>query len=156
MNVGISLGSAAVSALLGRQIMTQAISDASYSIYSSIGEVFYYTTSVDKVLSELDIGNKIKTMDLLCKDLSSNKLYSDEKDSTINFCLDNLHDMIIRIREDLRQISHKIKCHKTKYFNKIRSVDVKEQLNNLKLHSKLLDQRYDLFIKTLNVSNFIK
>lgn len=156
MNVGISLGSAAVSALLGRQIMTQAISDASYSIYSSIGEVFYYATSVDKVLAELDIGNKIKTMDLLCKDLSNNKSYSDEKDSTINFCLDNLHDMIIRIREDLRQISCKIKSHKTKYFNNFRSVDVKEQLNNLKLHSKLLDQRYDLFIKTLNVSNFIK
>jgi hypothetical protein len=160
MNIGLSLGSAAVSALLGRQIMTQAISDASYSIYSSIGEVFYYTTSVDKVLSELDIGNKIKTMELLCKDLTAVTKSQGEKvhsrETAINFCLDNLHDMIIRIREDLRQISSIIKNHKDKYFTNWRSVDVKQQLYNLKLHSKLLDDRYDLFIKTLSVTGVIK
>ena len=45
MNIGLSLASTAATALLGRQIMTQAISDASYSIYSSIGEIFYYIPS---------------------------------------------------------------------------------------------------------------
>ena len=64
--------------------------------------------------------------------------------------------MIIRIREDLRQISSIIKNHKEKYFTNWRSVDVKQQLYNLKLHSKLLDDRYDLFIKTLSVTGSIK
>ena len=60
--------------------------------------------------------------------------------------------MIIRIREDLKQISIIIKNHKEKYFNSWRSVDVKEQLNNLQLHSELLDARYDLLVKTLNIT----
>ena len=102
MNIGLSLASTAATALLGRQIMTQAISDASYSIYSSIGEIFYYTSYVDKSLCQLDIGNKIKTMELMCKDISQ----LDKLDSaSVNYCLENLHDMIVRIREDLKQIN---------------------------------------------------
>ena len=69
MNIGLSLGSAAMSALLGRQILSQAITDASCSIYSSVGEVFHHTGSIDKVLCELDINNKVKTIELLCNQL---------------------------------------------------------------------------------------
>ncbi len=153
MNIGLSLASTAATALLGRQIMTQAISDASYSIYSSIGEIFYYTSYVDRSLCQLDIGNKIKTMELMCKDISE----LDKLDSaSVNYCLENLHDMIVRIREDLKQINSIIKLHKEKYFNNWRSVDVKEQLNNLRIHTQLLDQRYDLLVKTLNITNNIK
>ena len=57
--------------------------------------------------------------------------------------------MIIRIREDLKQIGLQIEKHKLKYFNKWRTVDVKRQIYNLKLHSNLLDRRYDLLLKTI-------
>ena len=60
MNIGLSLGSAAMSALLGRQIVSQAITDASSTIYTSVGEVFHHTSSIDKVLCKLDINNKVK------------------------------------------------------------------------------------------------
>ena len=92
-------------------------------------------------------------MELMCKDI--NKF--DKLDSaSVNYCLENLHDMIVRIREDLKQINSIIKSHKEKYFNNWRSVDVREQLNNLKIHTQLLDQRYDLLVKTLNITNNIK
>ena len=42
-----SIGANVVSTLIGRQIMTQAISDASGSIYTSIGDIFYYSNSID-------------------------------------------------------------------------------------------------------------
>lgn len=153
MNIGISLASTAATALLGRQILTQAISDASYSIYSSIGEIFYYTNYVDKSLCQLDIGNKVKTMELMCKDMAKLEKLNSE---SVNYCLENLHDMIVRIREDLKQINSIIKVHKDKYFNNWRSVDVKEQLSNLRIHTQLLDQRYDLLVKTLNITNNVK
>ena len=64
--------------------------------------------------------------------------------------------MILRIREDLKQIGQQIEKHKTKYFNKYRSVDVKPQIYHLKLHSSLLDRRYDLLVKTLDITNMIR
>ena len=151
---GLTIGANVVSALLGRQIMSQAISDASGTIYTSIGDIFYYSNSVDKVLCELDIGNKIKTMELLTKEFSTVKEINNE--DAINYCLENLHDMIIRIREDIKQISAKIKDHKKKYLNNWRTVDVKNQIYNLKIHTHLLDKRYDLLVKTINVTNVLR
>lgn len=197
MNIGLSIGTNIVSALLGRQILTQAISDASSTIYTSVGEIFYYVTYVDKVLYELDIINKIRTMELLCKNINNrydplnkmenrvicnnepldlnalanlrrdssggistgivpyNPAINNVVDEALCTCLDNLHDMIIRIREDLNQIRSKIEFHKSKYFNYWRSVDVKPQLVNLRLHSKLLDDRYDLLLKTMSIYKII-
>ena len=85
MNIGISLGSAALSAILGRQILTQAITDASASIYSTVGDVFHHTASIDKVLCQLDIENKVKTIELLCNSLPSD-LKKEGDESAINFC----------------------------------------------------------------------
>tara|TARA_Y100001958_G_C20968310_1_gene364347 strand:+ start:16 stop:498 length:483 start_codon:yes stop_codon:yes gene_type:complete len=154
MNIGISMGSAAVSALLGRQIVSQAITDASSSIYSSIGDVFHHTHSIDKVLYSLDINNKVKTLELLCNSLPSKEIDS-ANENAIDFCLENLHDMILHIREDLAQIKKMIEYHKSKWFSSMRSLDVRVQLKNLDLHTKLLDSRYELFIKTLTVYDLL-
>jgi hypothetical protein len=155
MNIGLSLGSAAMSAILGRQILSQAITDASTSIYSSVGEVFHHTGSIDKVLCQLDIKNKVRTIELLCNSLPA-ELKKDDDESAINFCLENLHDMVIRIREDLKQIKAKIDYHNSKWFTGWRSLDARAELANLKLHTNLLEERYDLFIKTQTISNMYK
>lgn len=151
---GLTIGANVVSALLGRQIMSQAIADASGTIYTSIGDIFYYSNTVDKVLCELDIGNKIKTMELLTNQFSSVKNLDNA--TAIHYCLENLHDMILRIREDLKQIGLRISEHKKKYFSNWRTVDVKCQIYNLKVHSSLLDKRYDLLVKTINVTKLLK
>lgn len=157
MNIGLSLGSAAMSALLGRQILSQAITDASCSIYSSVGEVFHHTGSIDKVLCELDINNKVKTIELLCNQLPKTiKEDTGANETAINFCLENLHDMVIRIREDLKQIKSKIDYHNSKWFVSWRSLDARKELSNLKLHTKLLEERYDLFVKTQTISNMFE
>ena len=102
MDAGIAIGANVVSALIGRQIMSQAISDASGSIYSTLGDIFYYSTNVDKVLHELDIANKLSTMELLIKELNQCVHFIDE--DSVHQSLENLHDMIIRIREDLKRV----------------------------------------------------
>lgn len=154
MDAGITIGANVVSALIGRQILSQAISDASGTIYSSLGDIFYYSANVDRVLCELDIANKLVTMEFLIKELNANCGCIDEE--SIHTCLENLHDMILHIREDLKQIRQQIEKHKTKYFSKYRSVDVKSQIYNLKLHSKLLLDRYDLLIKTIELTSLVR
>ena len=56
------VGSGVISALIGRQILSQAISDASYTIYGSISDIFYYSSRVDRVLLSLDVKQKIKRL----------------------------------------------------------------------------------------------
>ena len=65
--------------------------------------------------------------------------------------LESIHDMIIKIREDLKNINVKILKHKDKWFNKWRSIDVKTELVNLKLHCNVLDKRYSLMTQSLKI-----
>ena len=83
MDAGITIGANVVSALIGRQILSQAISDASGTIYSSLGDIFYYSADVDKVLSELDIADKLLTMELLIKELNSHSDCFDEQSTKL-------------------------------------------------------------------------
>ena len=138
-----------VSALIGRQIMTQAITDASSSIYSTLTGLLYYSNDIDNLLSELDLGNKIKILEQLTKELNNYK----NKNTVVDMSLEHLHDMIIRIREDLKIIQKKLSNHKQKYFNKWRKVNCKKELANLTRHSNILDQRLELLFKSLEFTN---
>ena len=141
------VGSGVISALIGRQILSQAISDASYTIYGSISDIFYYSSRVDRVLLSLDVKQKIKTVESVCKILEK----KEKNNILITNSLESIHDMIIKIREDLKNINIKIEKHKEKWFNKWRSIDVKKELNFLKLHCNILDQRYNLMTKSLKI-----
>ena len=141
------VGSGVISALIGRQILSQAISDASYTIYGSIGDIFYYSSRVDRVLLSLDVKQKIKTVESVCKILEK----KEKNNRLIIESLESIHDMIIKIREDLKNINVKILKHKDKWFNKWRSIDVKTELVNLKLHCNVLDKRYSLMTQSLKI-----
>lgn len=141
------VGSGVISALIGRQILSQAISDASYTIYGSIGDIFYYSSRVDRVLLSLDVKQKIKTVESVCKILEK----KEKNNKLIIESLEGIHDMIIKIREDLKNINVKILKHKDKWFNKWRSIDVKTELVNLKLHCNVLDKRYSLMTQSLKI-----
>ena len=141
------VGSGVISALIGRQILSQAISDASYTIYGSISDIFYYSSRVDRVLLSLDVKQKIKTVESVCKILEK----KEKNNKLIVNSLESIHDMIIKIREDLKNINIKIVKHKDKWFNKWRSIDVKNELNSLRLHCNILDQRYNLMTQSLKI-----
>ena len=107
--VGISLSTNVISAIIGKQLFCQAINDASNSIYGSLSSIIYYNDDIHDILLKLDIKNKIKNIELLIQKINrSNEL--------INKCIENLHDIILQIREDIKQIDIKIKNHKDLYF----------------------------------------
>ena len=75
-----------ISMLIGRQIMTQAISDASNNIYNSLTNLIYYSSDVDSILNELDLGNKIKILEELTKVLNNYK----KKNTLIDMALEHM------------------------------------------------------------------
>lgn len=141
---GVTLTRGVVSALIGRQILTQAISEASGSIYGSISSIFNYNTNMDELLQQLDIKERIKNVDSLINQISINN-------ETVTSCIQGLHEIIILIREDLKQIDIKIKKHKEKYFSSWRSLGCSKEKKNLIIHSNLLDKRLDYLIKALSI-----
>lgn len=130
--------------LIGQQIFSKAITDASDSIYISALNIYNYNENIDDIIKCLDIQERIKTVNLLIKDIK-------EYNNIISNCILNLHDIILLIREDLKQINIIIENHKKKYFSNWRVLDCKKQVKNLKLHSLILDKRFDYLIKSLDI-----
>ena len=145
--IGLSISSNVISALIGRQLFSQAISDASNSIYGSLSSIIYYDNNIDEVLNKLDIKNKIKNVELLLSGIKSDNLI-------INRCIEGLYDIIIDIQGDIKQIDIKVKNHKNLYFSSWRYLNCSNLLNNLKTHSCILDNRLDFLIKSLNVLKY--
>ena len=145
------IGSKVVVSLIERQIATQAISEASTIIYTTIANMFY-CNNVHRVIMELDVVQKIKTLEDVCNMLTSENL-DENKNNVINVCLDSIHDMIIKIREDLKNINIKLEKHKYRYFNTWRSPRVSKELKNLQTHCSILDQRYLLLVNSVRLFN---
>jgi len=119
---------------------------------------------VIKVIQELDIDRRLNMVQTVLNafnskskndkntklnDMEKKQIFeivgkeTDLNDDPIRLCLDYLHDIIQQIHLDLSTINEKIVRHNTKWFNAWRTLNIKPLLENLKLHSNLLDKRFD-------------
>lgn len=143
--IGLALTSNVISTFIGKQVLGKAISDASGSIYTSIGSIFGFNKKINETILKLDIKERIKTINSLTKDVDN---YSE----AIEKCLNSIHDIIIEIKQDLMIIEKKIKNHKNKYFSGWRKLNCNKELKNLIIHSDLLEKRLEYLLKGLQIA----
>ena len=136
-----------VTTLIGNDIVAKAISDVTTNIYNLLYNIVDNRDPVlDKTIEELDIKVQIQTINSMI-----NNITPELKTEAISLSLHHLHDIICKIREDLKIISNILIQHSEKYFSYFRSVDYKRELKELKNHKKILDTRLDLFVKLIKV-----
>ena len=138
-----------LSTLIGNDLMTKAISDSANTIYNLLyGLVEFQDPKLERTLEELDVKEQVRTVETLIRNLHKERI-----SESINLCLEQLHEIICRIREDLKQISVNMDNHKTKWLYSYRPVDNNIQIINLKKHKHILDQRLDMFMKVFRVES---
>ena len=141
-----------VSTLIGSDILTKAISDSAGTIYNLLyGLVDNGDPELDRVLDELDVHAQMKCVDSLTQTLDSNTITK-----TLHLCLEQLHEIICRIREDLRQIRSNMEIHRNRYFSSYRRPQNIDQIQNLRRHKHTLDLRMDMLIKVIQIEQLPK
>ena len=143
----LAITTGTVSNFIGKQIIGQAINDASSSIYGSVKSIFNYNSKIDLFIKELDINEKIKRIGSLINNI-------DTCNNVISDCLNSIHEIIIQIREDLKIIDLKIKKHRKKYFSRFRKFNYLKELNKLKIDNTILESRLDYLIKSLKLTKY--
>lgn len=158
-----------VSTLIGNDIMTKAISDSASTIY---GLLYGFTDITDvelkSLMDNLDIREQVRTVESILQTMLpqiNNKsknahhagdTYSQLPSHPISISLEGLHEIICKIREDLKQIQHNIDEHKKTYMYYITKPNHRTQIHNLKLHKKILQERLDMFMKVLQVEQLLQ
>ena len=144
---GIIITGQLVSSIIGKDLVTKAITDSANSIYKLIyGIVDYKDLSIESYIYELDIQNKINIVELLLSEIEEHNL-----SKLVMTSLSGLHDIILNIREDLKQISIIISNHIEKYLSSWRTIDTSIQIKQLTRHVKILDSRLDMLMKILSI-----
>ena len=136
-----------LSQFIGKQIIGQAITDASSSIYQSLRSVYNHSHKIDAALSRLDIQHKIQTVETL---IGSIQTYN----SSIEHCLSSVHDIIVSVKEDLKRIEQKILLHRKKYFSRWRKLSCSKEMKSLTLHSEIIDKRLDYLLKAVKIEHY--
>ncbi len=136
-----------VSTLIGNDILTRAISDTANTIYHLLyGLVDLQDPILEKTIDELDVKAQIKCVESIIGNLDKSRVTS-----SLNISLEHLHEIICRIREDLRHINVNFEKHTQKYFYSYRRIDNSLEIINLTRHKKILDQRLEMFMKIFTI-----
>ena len=137
-----------ITATIGKHLLSKAITDSSSSIYSSLSSIYFYSKHTDSIIKELDIKNKLRTIESVCESL--NQI---DNIKTIETCLESVHKIMLSIKCDLKIINKKLAKHEKKYFTGWRSLNLKNEIHQLKLHCSILDKRYELLANTMTILN---
>ena len=134
------------SLLLGKDLVTKAISHTSTNIFTEIDTVLADGDFVFKsLLEDLDINSKLDIINSFVNDIE-HQIQSD----TIKMALKYLHDILEKIKLEMENIRKEIEEHKQKYFYYLRTPSYKDIIKKLILHIKILDERFNLLIKLIN------
>ena len=137
------------SLLIGKEVMTQTITTSTKNIYSGIEKIITNeNTEFNQVLDKLDINTKLDIINSFIKEMEcSNKLFSD----TTRKALKYIENILKIIEVEISNINLEIEDHKKKWFNRFRTSNCREMINNLVNHVKILDDRFELLIKFINI-----
>ena len=125
-------------------IKNEIIHDTAKEIYGYVSDIYHHNEpELNIALEELDIVKKIELIEVIFTQYSSDSLGNDTQVLTLN----NLHDISIKIKEELEEIKKDLKEYDKLYFKWFRSTPYLNKLKNLKRHCKILNERLDLFTK---------
>ena len=140
----------ALSSLIGKEMITRVIKETANSAYGAMYS-FVDHPEINKVLKELDTKAVLKKTENLIKNININDI-----NETIHIILNQLHQIICEIIDDLSKINHSLNKYKQKWFKMIRRADYKPYLKKLKLDHKILDKRLKSLFDVIQIKQVFK
>lgn len=137
------------SLLIGKEVMTQTITTSTKNIYSGIEKIMTNeNTEFNQVLENLDINTKLDIINSFIKEMAnSHNLLSETTRKSLKY----IENILKIIEVEISNINLEIEEHKKKWFNRIRTSNCRTMINNLVNHVKILDNRFELLIKFINI-----
>ena len=109
---------------------------------------------MEKYINNISIHNsKINKEKQLLNNIKEDNIKEDnikEDGLVIDKCLEGLKEILDKLEKELKEIEENIKYHETKYFYTWRVIDINKNIEICNNHIKILNNRFELFIKIIN------
>ena len=146
----VSLLTYTVSSLIGKEIITSVIRDTASSAYTMM-YTFIDHPEINKVLKELDTIATIQTVENIIKNINSDSI-----NTTSHIVLNQVHQILCEIIDDLSKINHSLKTYKSKWFKRFRKADYSIYLIKLKEDHQILEKRLKNLFNILTIKNYLQ
>ena len=135
----------ASSLLFGREVVSQTISSSTKNILTGVSSILDDEDFIfNRILNECDLISKVEIINSYVQELHDNA--SDFNEST-KIALKHIEDILKKIENEIEEIKKQIKEHQELWFHRFRTPCYKSLLDNLLVHIRVLDERFNLLIK---------
>lgn len=135
----------ASSLLFGREVVSQTISSSTKNILTGVTSILDDEDFIfNKILNECDLISKVEIINSYVQELHNDA--SDFNEST-KIALKHIEDILKKIENEIEEIKKQIKQHQELWFHRFRTPCYKSLLDNLLVHIRVLDERFNLLIK---------
>lgn len=132
---------------VSHELAVNALSDTTGNIYSLITNLYGFSNKhIVSSLREMDILSKIQIVEAIIKEIPENKF---KNDSSLYIALQQLHNIVEEIENQLEDMNMIMKKHSEKWFSSWRASDF--NLPGLQSNYKIMEKRLDMFIKLLDI-----
>ena len=137
-----------ISSLIGKEVIAQVIKETANTAYGAMYQ-FIDHPEINKTLKELDTKAVLQKTETIIKNINC-----EDVNETVHILLNQLHQVICEIIDDLSKINYSLKQYKKRWFKFARRADYKPYLEKLKIDHTILDKRLTGLFEILNVSHF--
>ena len=138
--------------LLTNGMVSLAINDTSTLLLSMIKTVVNEYIDFKNTIEKIDLNTKLTIIENFMNIIP--KEYENIK--CVSTSLNSLHEIVIKLHDELAKINYIIEQHKLKWFNYYRKPDYDIELDNIKKYKLIMDDRFDTLLKLINTINFLK
>lgn len=134
---------------VGVEVIGKAVNVTTGSIGSLVSQLMHSkepdVVHIQKTLEEIDMEFKISVLEELIKEQHGVAPISLKK------ALLGVSDVLVKIDAELKTIKQALDYHQTKYFKNWRSFDCSCNIQTIKHHSRILDERLKVFTDLLKI-----
>ena len=130
--------------ILGREMATQTITSSTRNILAGITHILDNSDiEFQNILNNFDITFKLEIIDNYIIELNNDNNLSE----TVKKCVDYISDSIKSIHNEIIKIKDLIDTNKGIWFKNWRNSEIHTNVNNMKQHLKILENRFDYLIR---------
>ena len=138
--------------LLTNGVVSVAVNDTSTLLLSMIKTVVNDYVDFKNTIEKIDLHTKLNVIENFMNIIP--KEYENIK--CVSTSLNSLHEIVIKLHDELGQINNIIEEHKLKYFSYWRTPVYQTELDNIVKYKLILDDRFETLLKLINTINFLK
>lgn len=143
----IAFGVTSVTYYIGKELIQSAIKETANSTYGILYK-FIDHPEIDLVLHGLDTKAQLQNVETLMKNIDLQSI-----NEPIYNSLNQLHQIMCCIMDDLCKIKYEVDKYKTKWFKKFRGANYKIHLERLKINHQILEKRLANLFQLLKIKH---